>query len=151
MLKIIRTDSNNEDFHKLVLLLDEGLKITDGDEAPFFAQYNKIDTLKNVLIAYLDGNAVGCGAFKEYEPGVAEIKRMFVREEARGKGIAAEILRELECWAKELKFQTSILETGCLLTSAIHLYERSGYERTPCYGQYTGVKSSVCMKKELKP
>jgi putative acetyltransferase len=151
MLKIIRTDSTNEDFRELVLLLDEGLKITDGDEAGFFAQYNKINSLKNVVIAYLDGKAVGCGAFKEYEPKVAEIKRMFVREEARGKGIAAQILDELELWATELEFKTSILETGCLLTSAIRLYERSGYQRTPCYGQYIGVESSVCMKKELKP
>jgi putative acetyltransferase len=150
MLKIIRTDSTNEDFRQLVFLLDEGLKITDGDEAPFFAQYNKIDSLKNVIVAYFDGKAVGCGAFKEYEPAVAEIKRMFVREEARGKGIAAQILHELEFWAMELKFQIAILETGCLLTSAIHLYEKSGYQRTPCYGQYIGVESSVCMKKELK-
>jgi len=150
MNQLIRTDSSSIDFQELVSLLDEGLKIIDGDDAPFFAQYNKIDKIKHVVVAYTDDAAVGCGAFKEYEPGIAEVKRMFVRPEYRGKGIATKILTELEKWAGELKFQTAILETGHLMTAAISLYDRSGYERTPRYGQYIGVESSVCMKKDFK-
>ncbi len=148
-MELLRTDSENKDFHRLVFLLDEGLKITDGDEAPFFAQYNKIDSLKHVVVAYIAGMAAGCGAFKEYEPGVAEIKRMYVREEYRGKGIAAAILSELETWAAESGYATAILETGMLLKPAISLYEKSGYLHTECYGQYIGVESSVCMRKKL--
>jgi putative acetyltransferase len=148
-MHIERTDSANEDFKALVGLLDAGLKIIDGDDAPFFAQYNKIDKIKHVVVAYEGDKAVGCGAFKEYEPRTTEIKRMFVLETERGKGIAAEILADLEKWAVDEGFETAILETGNKMTAAIRLYEKSGYQRTPNYGQYIGVDSSVCMKKDL--
>ena len=148
-MRIERTDSTNKDFRSLVGLLDAGLKIIDGDEAPFFAQYNKIDQIRHVVVAYEYDTAVGCGAFKEYEPGITEIKRMFVIETQRGKGIAAAILDALEKWAVEEGFETAILETGNKMTAAIRLYEKSGYQRTPNYGQYIGVDSSVCMKKDL--
>jgi len=149
-MRIERTDSTNSDFQALVGLLDAGLKIIDGDQAPFFAQYNKIDQIRHVVVAYDGNTAVGCGAFKEYAPSVTEIKRMFVLETQRGKGIAAEVLAELEKWAVEEGFETAILETGNKMTAAIRLYEKSGYEKTPNYGQYIGVDSSVCMKKELR-
>ncbi len=145
----IRTDSNNEDFQKLVVLLDQGLRITDGDDFVFFTQFNKLDTIKNVVVIYEDSIAAGCGAIKKYDDGIAEIKRMFVKEEFRGKGIAKEVLSELEHWAKELGFEECILETGIMLTNAINLYTNCGYLRIPNYGQYVGVPTSVCMKKKI--
>lgn len=150
-MRIERTNSDHENFRELVQLLDAGLKIIDGDDAPFFAQYNKIDSIRHVVVAYQGEQAVSCGAFKAYEPGVAEIKRMFTREEHRGKGFAAAVLAELEQWASEENYSEAILETGNKMTAAIALYGKSGYERTPNYGQYIGVESSVCMKKMLKP
>ena len=85
-IKILRTDSENPDFCELVKLLDAELAIRDGAEHSFYAQYNKIDKIREVVIAFENERAVGCGAFKEYEPEIAEIKRMYVREENRGKG-----------------------------------------------------------------
>lgn len=149
MLKLIRTDSDNEDFRQLVVLLDKELAIRDGDEHSFYAQFNKIDSIKNVVVAYENETAVSCGAFKEYESGVAEIKRMFTLPAYRGKGIAAEVLRELEKWAGESDFTETILETGFKQPEAIRLYEKSGYTRIPNYGQYMGVENSVCMRKIL--
>lgn len=150
-MRVERTDSDNPDFRELVHLLDAGLKIIDGDEAPFFAQYNKIDSIKHVVVLYDGAQAVSCGAFKEYAPGVAEIKRMFTREANRGKGFAAIVLEELEQWAAENGYAEAILETGNKMTAAIALYGKSGYQISPNYGQYIGVESSVCMKKMLKP
>src|SRR5688500_6402847 len=100
MINLLRTDSDNEDFRDLVSLLDADLRIRDGEEHSFYAQFNKIDKIREVVVAYEDEKAVGCGAFKEFEPNVAEIKRMFVLEDARGRGIAKKILSELETWAK---------------------------------------------------
>lgn len=149
MTNLVRTTSDNKDFRELVALLDQDLQIRDGDEHSFFAQFNKIDDIRHVVVAYEDGEAVGCGAIKEYEKGVAEIKRMFVRPEQRGRGIAKSILSELETWAQELNFSECILETGWKQPEAIALYEKSGYETIPNYGQYSGVESSVCMRKPL--
>lgn len=148
-MKLLKTNSNHPDFQKLTQLFDEYLVEIDGDEKDFFAQYNQI-YIDNVIVCYEDEIAVGCGAFKEYEPTVAEIKRMFVLPEKRGKGIASTVLKALEIWAKEKGFQHAILETSNQLTNAISLYQKSGYEVIPNYGQYIDVESSVCMKKILK-
>ena len=149
MYKLLKTNSNHPDFQKLTRLFDDYLVEIDGDEKDFFAQYNQI-YIDNVIVCYEDEIAVGCGAFKEYEPTVAEIKRMFVLPEKRGKGIASTVLNALEIWAKENGFQHAILETSNQLTNAISLYKKSGYEVIPNYGQYIEVESSVCMKKILK-
>ena len=147
MTKLLRTNSNNLDLRDLVALLDADLQVRDGDEYVFFAQFNKVDALHHVVIAYNEERAVGCGAIKEYSEGVAEVKRMFVRLESRGGGIGGKVLSELEKWAKELNYSECILETGLNQPEAIRLYEKSGYEIIPNYGQYAGVKSSVCMRK----
>jgi putative acetyltransferase len=149
-LKFIRTDSENPDFIKLVKLLDNDLRMRDGDEHSFYAQFNKIDSLKNVVVAYSEDTAVSCGAFKKYDD-TAEVKRMFTLPEHRGKGIAAQVLNELESWAAEEGYISCILETGKKQPEAIRLYEKSGYTLIPNYGQYAGVENSVCMKKPLNP
>lgn len=149
MIRILRTDSDNSDFRELVKLLDADLAIRDGAEHSFYAQFNKVDKIREVVVAYIDEKAVGCGAFKEYAPQIAEIKRMYVLENMRGRGIAGEILAELESWAKELSFTECILETGLKQPEAIRLYQKSGYEIIPNYGQYEGVENSLCMKKVL--
>ena len=149
MISIKKTTSDNLDFNDLTRLFDDYLVIIDGEEKDFFAQYNQI-YLEHVIVYYENKMALGCGAFKEYEPKVAEIKRMFVLPEQRGKGIAVAILNELEDWAKAKGYHSCILETSIRLESAIALYKKSGYEVIPNYGQYIGVESSVCMKKMIK-
>ena len=150
MISIVRTTSEDPQFRTFVALLDQDLAIRDGDEHTFYAQYNKVDALKQVVVAYLGDEPVGCGAIKEYEPGVAEIKRMYTKPEHRGRGIAQQVLAELESWAAELGFRECILETGKKQPEAIGLYQKSGYELIPNYGQYAGVENSVCMEKALR-
>ena len=150
MIRLLRTKSGSADFGELVHLLDADLRIRDGAEHSFYAQFNKIDKIRHVVVAYENELAVGCGAFREYEPNVAEIKRMFVRPENRGRGIAGQILAELETWARELNYSECVLETGVKQPEAIRLYQKSGYEKIPSYGQYLNVENSVCMKKTLR-
>ena len=150
-MKLIRTDSNNPDFAELVKQLDADLAIRDGDDHAFYDQFNKLDAIKHTVVAYNEANrAVGCGAIKQFETGIMEVKRMFVPLEERGKGIAGEILKELEIWAKELGNDKCILETGIKQPEAISLYKKSGYRFIDNYGQYAGVENSVCFAKLLK-
>jgi len=148
-MKLVRTTSDNPDFEKLVVQLDAYLRVLDGDDHEFYAQFNKTSLLKNALLVYEDTIAVGIGAYKEYDSETAEIKRMFVLPEHRNKGIASKILNELENWAKEENYKTAILETGHLQHDAIYLYQKLGYIITENFGQYIGVENSVCMKKKL--
>lgn len=149
MLKIIRTDSGNPDFKGLVNLLDRELNERDGEDHAFFAQFNKIDTIRHVIVGYLSNQPVGCGAIKSYAPETAEVKRMFVLPELRGRGFAGQVLQALEHWARELGFKELVLETGKAQPEAIRLYRKAGYLTIPNYGQYAAVETSVCMKKVL--
>jgi GNAT superfamily N-acetyltransferase len=102
------------------------------------------------VVARLGDWPVGCGAVRPLEPGVAEVKRMFVDPAARRRGIARRILGKLEEVARELGYQAVRLETGTLQQEAIGLYESAGYYRVPCYGQYTTNPLSVCYEKRLQ-
>ena len=147
MPKIIRTTSDNPDFRHLVALLDQDLAIRDGDDHAFYAQFNKVDSIRHAVVAYEDESPVGCGAFKSFDENTVEIKRMFVQPELRGRGIAAAILTELEAWASESGFARCVLETGKKQPEAIRLYQKSGFRTIPNYGQYARVENSVCMEK----
>ncbi|MGB1210304.1 acetyltransferase (GNAT) family protein [Lacinutrix venerupis] len=148
-LNILRTDSKNPDFIALVKLLDSYLKTTDGDEHDFYNQFNNIDVLKHVVIAYKDNKPVGCGAFKPFNNVSVEIKRMFTKPEFRGQNIARTILQELENWAQELAYKNTVLETGKRQTEAVNFYNKCGYSIIPNYGQYKHMENSLCFKKEL--
>jgi putative acetyltransferase len=149
MITIVRTDSSSQDFVDLVRFLDADLAIRDGADHSFYAQFNTIDRIKYVVVAYDNDRPVGCGAIKEYAPGIMEVKRMFVLPDSRQQGMAKRVLAELETWAKELSCTKTILETGKKQPEAIGLYQRQGYRLIPNYGQYVGVENSVCFEKEL--
>jgi len=148
-MNCIRTDSGNRDFQELVTYLDKDLSIRDGNDHAFYAQFNKIDMIKHVVVAYQNGFPVACGAIKEYDEDTMEVKRMYTVPESRGKGFATIIIKELENWASELNYSKCILETGIKQPEAIALYEKNQYQRIPNYGQYTEVKTSVCFQKIL--
>ncbi len=149
MLSIFRTNSASPEFVELVALLDADLAVRDGEDHAFFAQFNKIDSIGHVVVAYENDVAIGCGAFKMFEESIVEIKRMYVRPEFRGKGVAGSVLGELEKWARDEGFTAAVLETGFKQPEAVRLYEKSGYERIPNYGQYEGIDGSVCFRKSL--
>jgi putative acetyltransferase len=149
MINLIRTNSNNQHFQELVKALDLDLRIRDGEDQAFFAQFNKIDMIKYVVVAYENEIAIACGAIKEYENKVMEVKRIYVKEEKRSKGIASLVLKELEKWCIELNYEKCILETGLAQPEAIRLYTKNNYQRIPNYGQYAQVATSVCFEKKL--
>ncbi len=149
MYKIKRTNSDDLNFQKLIVELDKDLAITDGDEHAFYNQFNKIAAIKHVIVVYEDDVAIGCGAIKEYEKQVTEVKRMFVQPNKRGKGIATLVLKELEAWAKELGYHKCILETGTKQPQAIALYKNNNFIITDNYGQYTEVENSICFEKKI--
>lgn len=148
MLRVTRTSSDNPDFLRLVQLLDQDLQVRNGEDHAFYAQFNKVDNIKHVVVAYHHDRPVGCGAFKEFSPGLVEIKRMYVRPESRGQGVAQTVLAELEQWAGELHCAGFVLETGQQNPEAIRLYQKSGYRLRANYGPYVGKENSVCMRKE---
>ncbi len=90
MIRLNRTTSADTDFQNLVTELDKDLRIRDGEDHSFFAQFNKIDNIKHVVVAYQGDIPVGCGAIKQYDETTMEVKRMFVPRNIAG--------RELRHW-----------------------------------------------------
>jgi putative acetyltransferase len=149
MISLLRTNAEHPDFLSLVKQLDQELSIHNGESNDFFAQLNTLTKIKHAVVAYIDGVPAGCGAIREFDPITMEIKRMFVTSDQRGKGSAQAILNELEAWASALGYQYTTLETATYLPAAVRLYERSGYDRIPNYGEYVNVPTSICMRKKV--
>jgi putative acetyltransferase len=149
MVNLIRSDSDDGAFIGLVKALDADLAKRDGEDHSFYSQFNKIDKIKHVVVAYENGIPTGCGAIKELSPDSMEVKRMYTLPGSRGKGIASQVLAELERWAAELSYEKCLLETGKRQPEAIALYKKRGYRLIPNYGQYAGVENSVCFEKVL--
>lgn len=103
-----------------------------------------------VVARTADGDAVGCGALRPFREGIAEIKRMFVPERHRRRGVSRQIMLGLEAAAAEAGYDWIVLETGVRQPEAIALYEKVGYDRIPNYGGYEGEDLSVCFAKKIK-
>jgi putative acetyltransferase len=145
----LRTTSDNTDFKKLTGELDIELCKIYNTNPEDYEEYNRITGLPTVVLAYENDVVTGCGCFKRFDDHTVEIKRMYIREDQRGKGIASSLLAELEAWAKELGYKEAVLETGKGQPNAISLYKKYGYQVTENYNQYDDLEISVCLKKSL--
>jgi putative acetyltransferase len=117
MIRIHRTNSEHGDFIQLVARLDNLLAEMDGRGHDFYDQFNKIDKIKHAVVVRMPMNCpVACGAIKQFDPETMEVKRMFTAESHREKGLATQVLTELEKWALELGYSKYILETGSAFT-----------------------------------
>ncbi|WP_336772072.1 GNAT family N-acetyltransferase [Paenibacillus sp. MMO-58] len=150
MIQLLRVAADHVDFRELIMLLDKDLWSRYPDTQQFFDAHNQVKLDANAVVAYLDDVPVGCGCYREAgDEHTIEIKRMFVKEEARGRGIAQRIVKELEQWASEEGKQEAVLETGTGQPEAISLYKKLGYVQVANYGPYIGSEESVCMGKKL--
>jgi len=103
-----------------------------------------------VFVVVRDGErAVACGGIVRFDETRAELKRMYVVPDLRGRGLGRRVLVELEAEARRLGYRALVLETGDLQREALGLYESSGYERIPCYPPYDSRELSLCFEKRL--
>jgi GNAT superfamily N-acetyltransferase len=131
-------------------LSSELAALYEEDGSGWFKPEDAIGPRAAFVVAWLDEAPVGCGALRPVPESTAvEVKRMFVRQSARGRGISRQILTQLENLALEFGYERIQLETGAYQKEAIGLYETSGYERIPCFGLYTDDPLSMCYAKTL--
>lgn len=127
----------------------------DGDLTPMAAsQFDPPNGL--YLLGYVEGEAVATGGWRAqdrspegYADGDAELKRMYVVDHARGRGLARRILAELETSAAAAGRVRMVLETGSKQPEAIALYRSCGYTPVPKFGLYRDEPLSVCLGKPL--
>ncbi|MDB5321165.1 MAG: ysnE [Phycisphaerales bacterium] len=95
------------------------------------------------FIARLDGDPVGCGGVAFEEDGFAEIKRMYVRPQARGRDIARTLLARLEQEARAHGATRLTLETGDAQHAALRFYQRAGFTRCAAFGAYATMPAAA--------
>jgi putative acetyltransferase len=151
MIIIERKNPDDPTVESLIKKLDADLWERYPTQQAFFSQFNKLPKEACVVVAYDGKEAVGCGAFKPFvnDEKTVEIKRMFVDESVRNKGIGLRILNALEKWAIEKNYKMANLETGTNQPEAIRLYKKAGYEIIDNFEPYIGVENSVCFGKKL--
>jgi GNAT superfamily N-acetyltransferase len=101
------------------------------------------------LIARSSGRPIGCGAVRMLDTATAELKRMYVAPEVRGRGIGSAIVAALEEQARRLGARRLVLETGDRQPEAVALYLRAGFTPIPCFGAYASAPQSRCFGKLL--
>lgn len=140
-----------KDAQRLLAELTDELAARYSDDGGVYS-FNPADVLaprSAFLVARRDGLAVGCGALRQLQPEIGEIKRMYVAPEARGLGISRLLLTRLEALAREFGYAWLWLETGTKQPEAMGLYASCGFQRRESYGYYKDDPASVCFEKRL--
>ena len=100
------------------------------------------------FVARIDGRPMGCVALVD-ETGYGEIKRLFLRPEARGRGLAQALMAEVEQYCRDIGLREIRAETSPLLVEAAGLYQRLGYRPCDAFGDYPVLDSSLFLSKSL--
>jgi GNAT superfamily N-acetyltransferase len=103
------------------------------------------------LVGWAGDEAVATGGLRRHDSQVAEVKRMYVVAEHRGRGFARAVLAGLERWAVDHGYRQVLLETGTAQPEAISLYVSSGYQPVDGFGHYRDSPLSRSFSKCLQP
>lgn len=137
------------DFVELTQALDRELRARNGDAQDTYDGFNALVGIADVVIAYEGGRPIGCASFKVREPGLAEVKRVFVRPKLRGRGVSKALMAALERRARGSGIRTLLVETSRTFPEANGLYPGLGFAVTENFPPYEGLELSICYRKEL--
>ncbi|GAB3647782.1 GNAT family N-acetyltransferase [Glycomyces tarimensis] len=103
------------------------------------------------IVAYdAEGRAVGCGGWRAHDDDDAEMKRVYVRESARRRGLARLLVAAVEASAAQAGRKRVVLETGPRQPEAIAMYESLGYKPVTPFGYYARADGSLHLGRELR-
>ena len=149
IMNTILTDEKDKRFLKLVSELDKGYYERIGDELSKYDSYNEFKDHHIVILAFDNDIAVACASYRVFDEDSVEFKRVYVKKAYRKKGIAYNIITQLEKSAIKRGFRYSYIVTGKNNHAAIKLYEKLNYEITDKFGQFKHDDAVICMKKEF--
>ena len=138
----------------VVELLRHGEAFSAGLYPPESNHHLPLDALRRTEVRFFvardtEGKALATGAVVLHD-GWAEIKRMWVEEATRGRGIARQILNALMAEAGRAGVEMLRLETGVANHGALALYEKTGFKRREPFADYRPDPLSVFMERPLQ-
>jgi putative acetyltransferase len=143
-----------DDVRALIYELDAGLAVAYPPEQMHGLTLRSLfEPHVKFFIARIEGDAVGCGGVAFFD-GFAEVKRMYVREPARGSGAAQALLAHIEDVTRAAGVSVLRLETGVRQPAAVRLYESAGFRPCASFEPYTSMppawtKNSLFYEKNL--
>ena len=93
-----------------------------------YTRYSEQENIGKVWLVSIDNHSAGCIAYRKKADGVAEVKRLFIRKEYRGQGIAKCLLKTVERFAIEQGYHTLFLDTRITLEPAVSIYQAFGFQ-----------------------
>lgn len=149
MLTISRVEAGSPEALVLMAELSRKLAEITGDSGASSFDLSEMQASNAciLLVRNAAGEAVGCGAFRWLAAGVAEVKRMYVRD--AGNGAGGQLLRELEQHARQQGYRQLWLETRQVNQRAVGFYLAQGYQVRENYGRYRGNPQAICFEKML--
>ena len=135
-LRIERRSDGDEEILRLFSRHDDFMIDFLGEDRIYYSRYGEHEKLEAVWAAVLNGQAIGCAAYRTKERSVGEIKRVFVKSEFRGQGISKRLMDAVEAHAREQKCEKLFLDTRATLEPAVSMYRKRGFEEVFREGLY---------------
>lgn len=140
-------------------LSDDGRALIAGSQAALLDVYSSEECFSfspeelavpnaTFLVARRGGKAVGCVALMDMGT-YGEVKRLFVRSEARGLALGMALMETLEGLCRDLGLRVVKLETGPELRGAMRIYTQRGYVETSAFGDYPDIPTNLFLEKRL--
>ena len=114
-----------------------------GKDNHYYTRYTENENIENVWVVYEENLPAGCVAYRTKADGIGEVKRLFIRNEYRGKGISKELLNLLEKHAREQGCTKLFLDTRITLEPAVSLYRSFGFDITFQQGLYVQMEKTL--------
>ena len=149
-MEFVLTDENDERFLKLVSELDRGYYERIGDELAKYDEYNEFKTPHVVLLALDSKRPIACASYRTFNENSAEFKRVYVKKDYRKRGVAYNLIKQLEKLVIRDNFRYSYIVTGKNNHAAIELYKKLDYQLIDNFDEFADDEAVVCMKKEFK-
>lgn len=142
-MNIIPAKTTNESVLHLFSEHDDYMIDFLGDDKKYYTRYSESENIEAVWVVVEDDISVGCIAFRKREEGVGEVKRLFLEERYRGRGIAKELLKTVENYARKQGCHKLFLDTRITLEPAVSLYRAFGFEVVCQQGLYIQMEKEI--------
>jgi len=141
--RIERRSADDEEILRLFSLHDDFMIDFLGEDRVYYTRYGEHEKLAAVWAAVINGQAVGCAAYRMKETSVGEVKRVFVQPDYRGRGLSKALLSAVEEHARKEECDKLFLDTRITLEPAVTLYRKAGFEIVFRQGLYVQMEKRI--------
>lgn len=142
-MNIVPMNITDENVLKLFSEHDDHMIDFLGDDNWCYTRYNENENIGKVWVVSSDDLPIGCIAYRKKADGIGEVKRLYIKEGYRGRGISKELLKTAECHAKEQGCHTLFLDTRITLEPAVSLYRAYGFNTVFQQGLYIQMEKKI--------